>query len=240
MFRKANILAVFSACTTYHGWRRFWSDSFLLWCWIMAAIIRVCLDSLKVANLFSPVYIISLHCKHICRCRDYETHWRRSKMAVILQAMFSNAFIVSVSNKISLTYDPHGLSGKNVALVQIKAWHRAGDKSSSEQMMVSFADYIYIYIPLTKASDVVTQSFDVFFDLCLNKRLSKPWRYRRGYETPSRSLWRQISFFSVSMYGRYVELWLHTWSVYTYFQVGFNSVHNGYCTISGQDRDDSP
>ena len=38
----------------------------------------------------------------------------------------------------------------------------------------------------------VTRSFDVFFDLCLNKRLSKQ---RRGwwFETPSRSLWRQCN-----------------------------------------------
>ena len=35
----------------------------------------------------------------------------------------------------------------------------------------------------------VTRSFDVFFDLRLNKRLSKQLR-RRWFETPSRSLWR--------------------------------------------------
>ena len=34
----------------------------------------------------------------------------------------------------------------------------------------------------------VTRSFDVFFDLCLNKRLSKQSRHR-GFETPTRSLW---------------------------------------------------
>ena len=43
------------------------------------------------------------------------------------------------------------------------------------------------WIPHTKASDA---GFDVFFDLHLNKRLSKQ---SRGwwFETPSRSLWRQ-------------------------------------------------
>ena len=35
----------------------------------------------------------------------------------------------------------------------------------------------------------VTRSFDVFFDLRLNKRLSKQSR-RRGFEAPSPSLWR--------------------------------------------------
>ena len=38
----------------------------------------------------------------------------------------------------------------------------------------------------------VTRSFDVFFDLRLNKRLSKPAR-RRWFEPPSRSLWRRCN-----------------------------------------------
>ena len=38
----------------------------------------------------------------------------------------------------------------------------------------------------------VTRSFDVFFDLCLSKRLSKESR-RRWFETPSRSLWRHCN-----------------------------------------------
>ena len=38
----------------------------------------------------------------------------------------------------------------------------------------------------------VTRSFDVFFDLCLNKRLSKqPWGW--WFETPSWSLWRHCN-----------------------------------------------
>ena len=40
----------------------------------------------------------------------------------------------------------------------------------------------------------VTRSFDVFFDLRLNKRLSKQWR-RRWFETPSRSLRRHCNYF---------------------------------------------
>ena len=38
----------------------------------------------------------------------------------------------------------------------------------------------------------VTQSFDVLFDLRLNKRLNKPPR-RRWFETSSRSLWRHCN-----------------------------------------------
>ena len=45
------------------------------------------------------------------------------------------------------------------------------------------------WIPLTKASDA---DFDVFFDLCLNKQLSKQsWGW--WFETPSRSLWHHYN-----------------------------------------------
>ena len=48
---------------------------------------------------------------------------------------------------------------------------------------------IHRWIPHTKP---VTRSFDVFFDLCLNNRLSKqPWGW--WFETPSWSLWRQCN-----------------------------------------------
>ena len=69
----------------------------------------------------------------------------------------------------------------------------------------SWATYeVAIMISLNKLERVITaphtgefptqrpvmQSFDVFFDLRMNKRLSKPSR-RRWFETLSRSLWRQ-------------------------------------------------
>ena len=42
----------------------------------------------------------------------------------------------------------------------------------------------------------VTRSFDVFFDLCLNKQLSKQlWGW--WFETPSRSLWRHCYDYNV-------------------------------------------
>ena len=51
------------------------------------------------------------------------------------------------------------------------------------------------WIPLTKP---VTRSFDVFFDLRLNKRLIKQSR-RRWFETPSRLLWRHRNVISTSI-----------------------------------------
>ena len=46
------------------------------------------------------------------------------------------------------------------------------------------------------AQKPVTRSFDVFFDLRLNKRLSKQsWGWR--FETPSRSLWRHCNVYAL-------------------------------------------
>ena len=51
----------------------------------------------------------------------------------------------------------------------------------------------------------VTRSFDVFFDLCLNKRLSKQsWSW--WFETSSRSLWRHCKV--------WIDLWHMKWLVY--------------------------
>ena len=48
------------------------------------------------------------------------------------------------------------------------------------------------WIPLTKVSDA---EFDIFFDVRLDRRLSKQSR-RRWFETPSRSLWRQCNVYN--------------------------------------------
>ena len=52
----------------------------------------------------------------------------------------------------------------------------------------------------------VTRSFDVFFDLCLNKRLSKQSK-RRWFETPSRSLWSHCNYwFAISLLKSYKKV----------------------------------
>ena len=51
----------------------------------------------------------------------------------------------------------------------------------------------------------VTQSFDVFFDLCLNERLSKKsWGW--WFETPSCPLWRHCNAINACMY-RCEHIW---------------------------------
>ena len=60
---------------------------------------------------------------------------------------------------------------------------------------------------------LVTRNFDVFFDLCPNKRLSKQSR-RRWFETSSWSLWRHCNDMRVSWTYRYCQLEFHCWMKY--------------------------
>ena len=70
----------------------------------------------------------------------------------------------------------------------------------------------------------VTQSFDVFFDLCLNKRLSKQslgW----WFEMPSRSLWRHCNDrvnFNIQAETKYVGLCRQ------HFQINFLVLNSWY------------
>ena len=61
----------------------------------------------------------------------------------------------------------------------------------------------------------VTRSFDVFFDLRLNKRLSKqPWGW--WFETPAWSLWRQRNAYKTRLY--------HPWHIFNW---GGRHYHTG-------------
>ena len=63
----------------------------------------------------------------------------------------------------------------------------------------------------------VTRSFDVFFDLRLNKRLSKqPWGW--WFETPSWSLWRQCNALPAG----------HGWGIFSYLDVNGNVLQGWY------------
>ena len=61
----------------------------------------------------------------------------------------------------------------------------------------------------------VTRSFGAFFDLCLNKRLSKqPWGW--WFETPSRPLWRHCNELKTSspISGENYEITVSVWDIH--------------------------
>ena len=57
---------------------------------------------------------------------------------------------------------------------------------------------------------LVTRNFDVFFDLCLNKRLSKLSRHQ-WFETSSWSLWRHCDDMRVSWTYCYFHLYIYVY-----------------------------
>ena len=68
----------------------------------------------------------------------------------------------------------------------------------------------------------VTRSFDVFFDLRLNKRLSKQSR-RRWFETLSPSLWRHYHVQYFSDVSHYLELILENKGPFFYIRQTFQA-----------------
>ena len=99
------------------------------------------------------------------------------------------------------------------ALVQIMAWWRHQMETFSALLVFRAGNS-----PVTAefpAQKPVTRSFDVFFDLRLNKQLSKqPWDC--WFETPSRSLWRQCNGLAPS--SRQNIIWINRgidkWRIY--------------------------
>ena len=99
-------------------------------------------------------------------------------------------------------------------------WHFAilarSMMTSSNGNIFRFTGPLYGNSPVTSefpSQWLVTRNFDVFFDLCLNKRLSKQSR-RRWFETSSWSLWRHYNDMRVSWTYRYCHLELHCWMKY--------------------------
>ena len=69
----------------------------------------------------------------------------------------------------------------------------------------------------------VTRSFDVFFDLCLNKRLSKQW-WGWWFETPSRTLRHHCNVFTKDIpWGRAMGYFceFEVWSIFLLFKIMF-------------------
>ena len=71
----------------------------------------------------------------------------------------------------------------------------------------------------------VTRSFDVFFDLRLNKRLSKQWGW--WFEMPSRPLWRHHNMIFGHEWGESLHEWPKT--SFTLWHTLFNFVHIILC-----------
>ena len=112
---------------------------------------------------------------------------------------------VSISIKISLKFvskDPI----KNIAsLLQIGAGAIQATSHYLNQMMTSSNGNIFHGPGEFPAQRPVTRIFDVFFDLRLNKRLSKqPWGW--WFERPSWSLWRQCNEWWFVHQGIYASL----------------------------------
>ena len=84
-------------------------------------------------------------------------------------------------------------------------------------------------LPVNSPTESMTQNFDVFVDLHLNKRLSKQ-SWRQWFETPSLSLWRQCNV-EKSFVG---SQWFHKYrTMYVLQGRTVYALTKGYFSISG-------
>ena len=93
--------------------------------------------------MINAIVLIIVSCNGIWHVRLELTNLPLDKMAAFSQTTCSNAFFnenIYISNKISLNYIPWGPIDNILALVQIIAWRRPGDKTLSEPMLTQFPD----------------------------------------------------------------------------------------------------
>ena len=126
-------------------------------------------------------------------CIEYNSKWwiplieAETNGCHFADDIFNSIFVtqnVWTPIKISLKFVPKGLINDILALVQIMAWHRPGDKSLSEPMMVSLLTHIcvtrsqwvliYWYTVMVKNNPVKTS---LFSSQLSRKHLQLIWIY---------------------------------------------------------------
>ena len=70
----------------------------------------------------------------------------------------------------------------------------------------------------------VTRSFDVFFHLCLNERLSKQ-SWGSWFETPSRSLWRHCNDIEILFHAKYMYMYADDMIFRRIFDLSCSVIH---------------
>ena len=91
-----------------------------------------------------------------------------------------------------VNFEASGLNYKKHMENQEEDFHRVAMGSNAIKESLHLHTQIAICAGNSPVTRPVTRSFDVFFDLCLNKQLSKQsWGW--WFETPSRPLWRHFN-----------------------------------------------
>ena len=111
--------------------------------------------------------------------------------------------LVMIERIYTLSYYHHQIGDMNYyPLFRVRSWNNGMRCMSLYILMTSSNENISALLaicagnsPVTgefPAQRPVTRSFDVFFDLCLNKWFSKHW-WGWWFETPSRPIWRDCN-----------------------------------------------
>ena len=103
------------------------------------------------------LYSLNLH--SLNKHKGELTHWGREKMAAISQTTLSSAFswmkLSEFRSKFHWSFFPKSPTDNILALFQIMAWRRPGDKPLSEAMKVSLLTHICVARPQCVSSEFI-------------------------------------------------------------------------------------
>ena len=143
----------------------------------------------------SPHSIARPQCVNTLRPRQDGRHFADD----IFKCIFFNEN-VSIAIRISLKFVPKGPINNNLALVQIMAWRRPGDKPLSEPMMVSLPTHICVTLPQW----VNQKSLDLWIGILTSKKAISRWvvGIRLGYDSLSQSYMVQNKFSQSNIFSQ--------------------------------------
>ena len=121
--------------------------------WILIQIPLKNVPKDPISNMQSSVHIMAWHLTLVCNfpsLRNFNILRPRRNKRHFADGIFKSIFLnenARISLKISLKFVPKVRINNILALVQIMAWRRPGDKALSEPMMVSLLTHICVTQP---------------------------------------------------------------------------------------------
>ena len=139
---------------------------------------------------------ISTHALLQCFAGSRAGMWLHQRQWGNLLCIYGNSLIISNQNKTRQSanhVNNFGMRSMSLLSAKISWWHHQMCRLSALPVLCAGNSLVTSEYP---SQMPVTRSFDIFFDLRLNKRLNKQPRCR-WFATPSRWLWRRYNVASI-------------------------------------------
>ena len=150
-------------------------------------------------STFNELFFMMYHASHCCMCQPIITMQYKLRTRSARYFLTKRSKTICIFDGIYCNYNPI------CSCLTIFSWWRHQMKTFYALLAICAGNS-----PVPgefPAQRPVTRSFDIFFDLRLNKRLSKQsWGW--WFETPSRPLWRHRNATSMTWQGFMIYIYL--------------------------------